>query len=95
MATPSTPSRRYSQETRERIRVGVLIDRLQKHAEGTLKYPMTPSQIKAAEILLKKKLPDLQSIEMSGELSHGQLDDNQLNVRLSELLKKLAEKASP
>lgn len=46
-----------SDDWKERIRAGVLMDRLVKCVEGTLE--MTPVQIKAADILLKKIVPDL------------------------------------
>jgi len=49
------------EKVRQRIRVGVLQKRLQDHALG--KLDMTDSQRRAIEILLKKTLPDLQSIE--------------------------------
>ena len=58
---------------RERIKTGNLINRLQKNADGELICPytkerieMTAGQIKSAEILLKKTLPDLKSVEISG-----------------------------
>ena len=42
-------------EWRERIRTGVIIDRLQKHALGEVE--MTASQVRAAELLLKRTWP--------------------------------------
>jgi hypothetical protein len=45
---------------RERIQTAMLTKRLEDHAKGDLE--MTATQIKAAEILLKKVAPDLQSI---------------------------------
>lgn len=42
---------------RQRIRTGMLINRLQKHAGGRL--AMTKTQIQAAGILLRKTLPDM------------------------------------
>ena len=59
---------------RKRIKTGNLINRLQKNADGELICPytkerieMTAGQIKSAEILLKKTLPDLKSVEISGD----------------------------
>ena len=49
------------EKVRQRIKVGLLTRRLYDHAIGKLE--MTDSQRKATEILLKKTLPDLQSIE--------------------------------
>lgn len=54
-----------SEEWKEKIRAGVLLDRLSKHANGEL--DMTGSQIKAAEILLKKVVPDVARTEVAGD----------------------------
>ena len=53
---------------RRRIRVGVLVRRLQNHALGEI--DMTKTQIVAALGLLKKAVPDLSSVEHSGEIRH-------------------------
>lgn len=53
---------------RERIRTGVVLNRLQKHALGKLE--MTTTQVRAAEILLRKTVPDLSSTELRGEVTH-------------------------
>ena len=50
---------------RTKIKVGVLLEMLEAHAIGRRK--MDASQVRAAEILLKKVLPDLAAIEHSGE----------------------------
>lgn len=50
---------------RERIKSGVIIDRLLKHVSGALE--MSNTQVKAADILLKKTLPDLARTEFSPE----------------------------
>jgi hypothetical protein len=49
---------RIDQKTRDKIQCSQLINRLNKHALSDEEI-MTASQIRAAEILLKKKLPDL------------------------------------
>lgn len=49
------------QKVRDRVRVGVLLDRLMKHAVG--KIEMSKTQIAAAHILLKKTLPDLSAVD--------------------------------
>lgn len=54
-----------SEDWKQRIKAGVLMDRLLKHVEGSLN--MTPSQIKAADILLKKIVPDLARQELVGD----------------------------
>lgn len=56
---------RHQDEIRDKIQTTQLINRLQNHAlseEGEL----SPSRIKAIEILLRKALPDLSAVEVTG-----------------------------
>ncbi len=50
---------------KEKIRAGIILDRLIKHVNGEIE--MTNSQIKAADILLKKTVPDLARTEVTGK----------------------------
>ena len=52
---------------REKIKTGAILTRMNKHTLNEDGDIMTPSQVKAAEILLRKVLPDLKAIELSGE----------------------------
>lgn len=54
-----------TQATREKIRTTQLVKRLQDHVDGEVELSAT--QIKAAEILIKKTLPDLKAVEHTGE----------------------------
>jgi|SRR3989337_1094485 len=56
-----------SEEVRLRIRVAELITRLHEHVRGLVK--MSATQVKAAEILLRKAVPDLKAVEHSGTLN--------------------------
>ena len=58
-----------TEDTRKRIQTTQLIKRLVGHVLG--KIDLSPSQVTAALGLIKKSLPDLQSIEMdvSGEVT--------------------------
>ncbi len=58
---------RHDDETRRRIQVGNIISYLERHLAGEVELSTT--QLKAAEILLRKTLPDLTSVELSGEVS--------------------------
>jgi hypothetical protein len=59
-------NKRHSDAVRERIQTSQLVNVLQDHAlNGAGEFP--PTRMKAIEILLKKSLPDLSSIEMTGE----------------------------
>ncbi len=53
---------------RERIKTGKAIDLLNKAIEGDEKTlaSLTTARMKAAEICLRKTLPDLSSVELSG-----------------------------
>jgi hypothetical protein len=64
----------------------MLVRRLQKHALS--KTPiMDDSQIKAAAILLKKVVPDLTSVEHTGEISHKHVSE----LTAGELIAELAQ----
>ena len=54
-----------SDEWKEKIRVGMLVGRLYGHVTGEV--DMSSSQIKAADILLKKLVPDLARTEVTGK----------------------------
>lgn len=53
--------------TRAKIQCTKIVQRLQQHIDG--KVEMSATQVKAAETLLKKVLPDQRSMEISGELN--------------------------
>lgn len=52
---------RNQQSVREKIRASQLINRLQNHVDG--KVEMGQTQVRAAEVLLRKCLPDLSAID--------------------------------
>lgn len=54
----------HSDEVRSKIQASQLVNRLQNHANG--KLDLSATQIRAAEILLKKSIPDLTATELSG-----------------------------
>lgn len=53
-----------SHEWRERIRSGVILQRLEKAALGEVE--ISPASLKAAEIVLRKTIPDLARHEHTG-----------------------------
>jgi hypothetical protein len=53
-------------EWRKRIKADAILVRLNKHTLNRGGDLMTPGQVRAAEILLRKCLPDLKAIEVSG-----------------------------
>lgn len=54
---------RNDEETRARIQASQLINRLQRHVDGEVE--MTQTQIRAAEILLNKSLPNLTASDVN------------------------------
>ena len=67
------PGYKHTDIVRERIRISMIVSRLHKHIAGEI--DLTPTQIRAAEILLKKKLPDLSSVEHSGAIEHRHVEE--------------------
>ena len=59
---------RHQDEVREKIRASQLINRLTDHAFG--KVELSQTQVRAIEILLKKSIPDLSSVALSGDPEH-------------------------
>ncbi len=55
------------ENTRAKIQTTQLINRLTDHALGNIE--LSPTQVKAIEILIRKTLPDLQAISMDGNLN--------------------------
>ena len=64
----------HNDKTRAKIQASQIINRLQKHIDGEV--DMSASQVTAANILLKKTIPDLQATQHSGD------DDAPLTVKL-------------
>lgn len=55
---------KHQDEVRAKIQASQLVNALQKHVDGN--NNMSPTQVRAAEILLRKAMPDLTAI--SGDL---------------------------
>ena len=56
---------RHAEQTRRAIQATKLVQRLQDCAMGRLE--LSKEQIRSIEILLKKTLPDLSSVELTGD----------------------------
>ncbi len=56
---------RHQDEVRAKIQASVLIGLLEQHAMGEIE--LSASRIRAIELLLKKSIPDLQSVEITGD----------------------------
>jgi hypothetical protein len=60
----------HSELVRGRIRTSALVNFLTKYALGQYKRAVDPARVTAALGVLRKALPDLQSIEHLGEVNH-------------------------
>jgi hypothetical protein len=56
---------RHDEETRLKIKVTQLLNRLTAHAAGEVE--LSPTQVRAIEILLRKALPDLSNMTVNGD----------------------------
>jgi hypothetical protein len=56
----------HDENTRAKIQTSQIVNRLTNHVFGEIK--MSATQVRAAEILLKKTLPDTASVEMVAEI---------------------------
>jgi hypothetical protein len=66
MAKPGRPMGRLHQDdVRAKIQTSQLVNRLTDHALGNVE--LSPTQVRAIEILIKKTLPDLQAIEWGAD----------------------------
>jgi hypothetical protein len=57
----------HQDEVRTKIKTSQLLNRLQNHALSLIGDELSPTQMRAIEILLKKSLPDLSQVEMNVE----------------------------
>ena len=79
-ATKAKPTKLQQDQTRAAIQTTQLIKRLQSFALGkseadvgsgeAVPIELDAPRLKAIEILLRKSLPDLQSITLEGEMNH-------------------------
>ena len=58
---------KHQDEVRTKIQTSQLINRLQNHALDDSDKEISSSRLKAIEILLRKSLPDLTSVTLTGD----------------------------
>ena len=72
--------KRHQEDVRAKIQASQLVNVLQNHALGNTEE-LSASRLKAIEILLRKSVPDLSSIQMDGDLAvSGELSFKQIIV---------------
>ena len=79
--------RKYHQdEIREKIQVSNLITRVTKYANGELSdEDISPNRLNAIKLLLNKALPDLQSVQITGD------PENPVEMKVSHSMESDAE----
>lgn len=60
--------KRHDEQTRSKIQASQLINSLTNHVLGN--NDLSSTQVKSAEILLRKSLPDLTSVEMTVDVEY-------------------------
>lgn len=78
----------HEPDVRAKIQASQIVNRLQSHVNGQIE--LTSTQVKAAQILLSKKVPDLSAITLSNDPEN---PINALSVADSDLIQRyLAQK---
>jgi hypothetical protein len=57
----------HQDDVRKKIQVSQLLNVLQNHALGVNDDEISPTRMKAIEILLRKSMPDMASVTISGD----------------------------
>lgn len=79
----------HQDDVRKKIQVSLLIKKLEKHAlEDSDETEISSSKMRAIQILLNKSLPDLSSMQISGDDEKPLVIENNVNV-FGELLKSI------
>lgn len=60
----------HDELTRKKIQASQIINRLNKHVLSEDGDLMSTSQVKAAQVLLNKVIPDLKTIDMVADIKH-------------------------
>lgn len=80
------PGYRHNETTRAKIQAAQLINRLTKHVMAD-KPIMDSSQVKAAQVLLSKTLPDLSAVSMDATLGVTMASKEQRDAAVAAFLR--------
>jgi hypothetical protein len=61
------PGFRHNEDTRQKIKVSLLINRLMEHINEPAPGILDNSQVNSIKILLNKAIPDLKAVEHTGQ----------------------------
>lgn len=83
--------------TRGKIRAALLINRLQDHILNGIE--MSQTQVRAAEILLRKCIPDLEATEITGKnggpIEHEDVGADQIYRRIAGIASRTGDESVP
>ena len=78
----------HQEDVRKKIQVGQLIKVLEDHALSDNEKELSASRLKAIQLLLNKSLPDLSSMQLTGDDDKPVVMEHNVNV-FGELLKSI------
>jgi hypothetical protein len=78
----------HQEDVRKKIQVGQLIKVLEDHALSDDEKELSASRLKAIQLLLNKSLPDLSSMQLTGDDDKPVVMEHNVNV-FGELLKSI------
>jgi len=78
----------HQDDVRKKIQVGQLIKVLEDHALSNDEKELSASRLKAIQLLLNKSLPDLSSMQLTGDDEKPVVMEHNINV-FGELLKSI------
>lgn len=78
----------HQEDVRKKIQVGQLIKVLEDHALSNDEKELSASRLKAIQLLLNKSLPDLSSMQLTGDDDKPVVMEHNVNV-FGELLKSI------
>ena len=78
----------HQEDVRKKIQVGQLIKVLEDHALSDSEKELSASRLKAIQLLLNKSLPDLSSMQLTGDDEKPLVMEHNVNV-FGELLKSI------
>ena len=78
----------HQEDVRKKIQVGQLIKVIEDHALSTDEKELSASRLKAIQLLLNKSLPDLSSMQLTGDDDKPVVMEHNVNV-FGELLKSI------
>jgi len=85
------PTKRQTDKARLAIKTSWIVRRLQQNFAGELDEPLTPSQLKSAELLLARTMPVLQSVEVTQDPEVPKIGPHEAMAQLEEYIKELPE----